>query len=141
MGRVFVARQPNVVPVYSFPERGSLQAVCMPYRGPLTRGHLVSRLRNEYIPTLRGRSVATVPLKQLVPGKVSCRQVDADARVAGFQKFTVAGKMVARCTAGGQDLSTLLLAEQGPQLRDKPRSRGVWARRVDMTRTWLVAGK
>ena len=82
----------------------------------------------------------TVPLKQLVPGKVSCRQVDADPRTAGFQNFTVAGKMVARCTAGGQDLSALLLAEQGPQLRDKPRSRGVWARRVDMTRTWLVAG-
>ena len=86
-------------------------------------------------------AVATVPLKQLVPGKVSCRQVDADPRTAGFQNFTVAGKMVARCTAGGQDLSALLLAEQGPQLRDKPRSRGVWARRVDMTRTWLVAGK
>ena len=84
--------------------------------------------------------MATVSLKQLVPGKVSCQRIDAQPRLAGFQKFTVEGRMVARCTVAGQDLSALLLAEQGPKLRDKPRSRGMWGRRVEMTKTWLVAG-
>jgi serine/threonine protein kinase/tetratricopeptide (TPR) repeat protein len=88
MGRVFLARQtdmagravvlkvgellsgecqklaklqhPNVVPVYSFHQQGSLQAVCMPYRGPLTLGHLVSRLQKENLPTLSGSALTTV---------------------------------------------------------------------------------
>ena len=81
-----------------------------------------------------------VPLKQLVPGKVTCRQVDANPRVAGFQPLTADGRLVARCTAQGRDLSALLVAERGPQLRDKPRSRGVWERRAKMTRDWLTAG-
>ena len=82
---------------------------------------------------------AAVPLKQLVPGKVACQQVDADPRAAGFQKVTIEGRMAARCSAQGQDLATLLLAERGPKLRDKPRTRGLWGRRVEMTKTWLLA--
>lgn len=88
MGRVFLARQremasrpvvlkvgellsgecqklaklqhPNVVPVYSFHQAGPLQAVCMPYRGPLTLAHLVSRLQTEHLPTLSGHALTTV---------------------------------------------------------------------------------
>ena len=84
-------------------------------------------------------AAASVPLKLLVPGKVACQQVDADPRAAGFQKVTIEGRMAARCSAQGQDLATLLLAERGPKLRDKPRTRGLWARRVEMTKTWLLA--
>ena len=84
-------------------------------------------------------ATAAVPLKLLVPGKVACQQVDADPRAAGFQKITIEGRMAARCSAQGQDLATLLLAERGPKLRDKPRTRGLWARRVEMTKTWLLA--
>lgn len=88
MGRVFLARQPNmggravvlkvgqmlsgecqklarlqhpnVVPVYSFHQSGAMQAVCMPYRGPLTLAHLVSRLQTEDLPTLSGQALTTV---------------------------------------------------------------------------------
>lgn len=101
---------------------------------------LVQLAEVEASEAVAGVVAAPVSLKRLVPGKVSCRQADANPRLAGFQKFTVEGKMVARCSAGGQDLSVLLLAEQGPRLRDKPRTRGKWARRVEMTKTWLVAG-
>ena len=86
-------------------------------------------------------AAAVVPLKQLVPGKVACQQVDADPHAAGFQKVTAEGRMAARCSAQGQDIATLLLAERGPQLRDKPRTRGLWGRRVEMTKTWLLAAK
>ena len=84
-------------------------------------------------------ATAAVPLKLLVPGKVACQQVDADPRAAGFQKVTIEGRMAARCSAQGQDLATPLLAERGPKLRDKPRTRGLWGRRVEMTKTWLLA--
>lgn len=88
MGRVFVARQralagrvvvikvghhlsnecqklaklqhPNIVPVYSFHQSGSMQAVCMPYRGSLTLGHLVDRLRSANLMTLDGKALTTV---------------------------------------------------------------------------------
>ncbi len=88
MGRVFLARQPgmgsrtvvlklgellsaecqklaklqhpNVVPVYSFHQCGGMQAVCMPYRGPLTLAHLVNRLQTENLPTLSGHALTTV---------------------------------------------------------------------------------
>ena len=80
-----------------------------------------------------------VPLKLLVPGKVACQQADADPRAAGFQKLNIAGRIAARCSAQGQDIATLLIAERGPVLRDKPRTRGLWARRVEMTKTWLLA--
>jgi serine/threonine protein kinase/Tfp pilus assembly protein PilF len=88
MGRVFLARQalpterivvlkvgtrlsnechklaklqhPNVVPVYSFHSGEKLQAVCMPYRGPLTLAHLVARLRSENLQTLDGKLLTTV---------------------------------------------------------------------------------
>ena len=82
---------------------------------------------------------AAVPLKQLVPDKVACQQIDADPHASGFQRVTVEGRMAARCAAQGQDLATLLLAERGPKLRDKPRTRGLWGRRVEMTKTWLLA--
>ena len=84
-------------------------------------------------------AAAAVPLKLLVPGRVACQQVDADPYAAGFQKVTIAGRMAARCSAQGQDIATLLLAERGSKLRDKPRTRGLWARRVEMTKTWLLA--
>ena len=88
MGRVFLARQrsmasrtivlkvgqhlsseceklaklqhPNVVPVYSFHPDGRMQAVCMPYRGPLTLAHLVARLKSENLETLSGKALTTV---------------------------------------------------------------------------------
>lgn len=53
-------QHPNVVPVYSFHQNGHAQAVCMPYRGPLTLGHLVARLQSENIRTLDGRALTTV---------------------------------------------------------------------------------
>lgn len=53
-------QHPNVVPVHSFHQHGKLQAVCMPYRGPLTLAHLVSRLRDVDLPTLNGRALTTV---------------------------------------------------------------------------------
>ncbi len=83
--------------------------------------------------------VASAPLKELVPGRVNCQQVDANPRAAGYQSVTVEGRIVARCSARGQDLTTLLVAERGPQLRDKPRTRGAWSRRYEMTKTWLLA--
>ena len=82
---------------------------------------------------------AVVSLKQLVPGKVACQQIDADPPASDLQRVTVEGRMAARCAAQGQDLATLLLAERGPKLRDKPRTRGLWGRRVEMTKTWLLA--
>ncbi|MBY0460005.1 MAG: hypothetical protein K2V38_22040, partial [Gemmataceae bacterium] len=89
MGRVFLARQPapalrvvvlkvgqhlssecqklaklqhpNVVPVYSFHQAaGSRQAVCMPYRGPLTLAHVVARLRSADLQTFDGLTLTTV---------------------------------------------------------------------------------
>lgn len=83
--------------------------------------------------------VATVPLKELVPGRVTCQQVDANPRSAGFQSVTVQGRIVARCSARGRDLMTLLVAERGLQLRDKPRTRGTLSRQIKMTKTWLLA--
>jgi serine/threonine protein kinase/Tfp pilus assembly protein PilF len=53
-------QHPNVVPVYSFHQHDRLQAVCMPYRGPLTLRHLVARLRSENLHTLDGRAFTTV---------------------------------------------------------------------------------
>lgn len=53
-------QHPNVVPVYSFHQHGGLQAVCMPYRGPLTLAHLLSRLQTEDLPTLSGHALTTV---------------------------------------------------------------------------------
>lgn len=52
-------QHPHVVPVYSFHAAGAVQAVCMPYRGPLTLAHLVARLRSENLLTLDGRFLTT----------------------------------------------------------------------------------
>ena len=88
MGRVFLARQralaarlvvlkvgphlsrecqklaklqhPNIVPVYSFHQEGTVQAVCMPYRGPLTLAHLVAKLRTEDLQTFDGKALTTM---------------------------------------------------------------------------------
>ncbi len=49
-----------MVPVYSFHQSGGMQAVCMPYRGPLTLAHLISRLQTENLPTLSGQALTTV---------------------------------------------------------------------------------
>ena len=86
-------------------------------------------------------AAAPVPLKQLVPGRVSCQQVDADPRSPGFQKANAEGRMAARCSAQGHDIATLLVAGRGPKLRDKPRTRGLWSARVEMTKTWPLADK
>jgi serine/threonine protein kinase/tetratricopeptide (TPR) repeat protein len=51
---------PNIVPIHSFHRDGPLQAVCMPYRGPLTLAHVVARLQVENLPTLSGRALGTV---------------------------------------------------------------------------------
>lgn len=53
-------QHPNVAPVYSFHQQGKLQAVCMPYRGPLTLAHLMARLQHENLPTLSGQALTTV---------------------------------------------------------------------------------
>lgn len=53
-------QHPNVVPVYSFHQRGDTQAVCMPYRGPLTLADVVARLRSEDLQTFDGRALTTV---------------------------------------------------------------------------------
>jgi serine/threonine protein kinase/Tfp pilus assembly protein PilF len=88
MGRVFLARQqalsdrlvvlkvgrhltrecqklaklqhPNIVPVYSFHQSGTVQILCMPYRGPLTLAHLVARLRTEDLQTFDGKALTTI---------------------------------------------------------------------------------
>jgi serine/threonine protein kinase len=52
-------QHPNIVPVYSFHQWGTMQAVCMPYRGPVTLAHLLSHLRDESLPTLNGRALTT----------------------------------------------------------------------------------
>lgn len=52
-------QHPNIVPVYSFHRDGARQAVCMPYRGPLTLAHVVARLRSENLQTLDGRALTT----------------------------------------------------------------------------------
>lgn len=53
-------QHPNVAPVYSFHRGGALQAVCMPYLGPVTLAHVVSRLRDTDVATLDGRALSTV---------------------------------------------------------------------------------
>lgn len=52
-------QHPNVVPVYSFHGGARVQAVCMPYRGPVTLAHLVARLRSENLLTVDGTALAT----------------------------------------------------------------------------------
>lgn len=53
-------QHPNVVPVYSFHEQGRSQAVCMPYRGPLTLAHVVARIRSADLHTFDGLTLTTV---------------------------------------------------------------------------------
>jgi eukaryotic-like serine/threonine-protein kinase len=107
MGRVFLARQsapverlvvlkvgqylsaecqrlaklqhPNVVPVYSFHQTGRAQAVCMPFRGPLTLAHLVSRLRAENLLTLDGKFLTTA---------ISAARADRHSAVAALESAT-----------------------------------------------------
>jgi serine/threonine protein kinase len=52
-------QHPHIVPVYSFHQNGRAQAVCMPYRGPLTLAHAVARLRAGNVHTLDGRALTT----------------------------------------------------------------------------------
>lgn len=118
MGRVFLARQqsptervvvlkmghhlsaecqklaklqhPNVVPVYSFHEFDEMQAVCMPYRGPLTLGHLVARLRSERFQTLDGRALTTM----IEECRKDRRQTVATASLGGTDPGTPAADVV-----------------------------------------------
>ena len=53
-------QHPNIVPVYSFHQEGTTQAVCMPYRGPLTLAHLVAKLRTEDLQTFDGKALTTM---------------------------------------------------------------------------------
>jgi eukaryotic-like serine/threonine-protein kinase len=129
MGRVFLARQPdmasravvlkvgellsgecqklaklqhpNVVPVYSFHQQGGLQAVCMPYRGPLTLAHLISRLQTEDLPTLSGHALTTViadcrktrekALPATAPAAQPAADAAADERAADRQLLRLRG--------------------------------------------------
>lgn len=129
MGRVFLARQqdmafrtvvlkvgellsgecqklaklqhPNVVPVYSFHQHHGLHVVCMPYRGPLTLAHLVSRLQTEDLPTLNGHALTTViadcrrTREKALPATAPATQPDAndqaDERAADRQLLRLRG--------------------------------------------------
>jgi serine/threonine protein kinase/regulator of sirC expression with transglutaminase-like and TPR domain len=51
---------PNVVPVYSFHPGTDLQAVCMPYLGPITLADVSRRIRTVAPTTLSGRLLTTV---------------------------------------------------------------------------------
>ena len=79
-------QHPNIVPVYSFHQQDRVQAVCMPYRGPLTLAHLVSRLRSEDYQTLDGRALTTAIIecrKSRQPSvEIIARPPEADLAVA-----------------------------------------------------------
>jgi serine/threonine protein kinase len=53
-------QHPNIVPVYSFHREGPLQAVCMPYLGPVTLAHLLERVTGEGVSTRSGVSITRV---------------------------------------------------------------------------------
>jgi eukaryotic-like serine/threonine-protein kinase len=53
-------QHPNIVPVYSFHRQGELQAVCMPYLGPVTLGHLLEKVTGEGVATRSGVSLTRV---------------------------------------------------------------------------------
>jgi serine/threonine protein kinase/tetratricopeptide (TPR) repeat protein len=53
-------QHPNIVPVYSFHREGALQAVCMPYLGPVTLAHLLERVTGQKMATRTGVSITRV---------------------------------------------------------------------------------
>jgi serine/threonine protein kinase/tetratricopeptide (TPR) repeat protein len=53
-------QHPNIVPVYSFHREGALQAICMPYLGPVTLSHLLARVTGQKLATRRGVSITRV---------------------------------------------------------------------------------
>ena len=61
----------------------------------------------------RGSDEASQALAKLIEGRVvTCELVEADARMSGFQRHDIYGRPVARCSAGGRDLATVLLAHK-----------------------------
>lgn len=75
--RLAKLQHPNVVPVYSFHQTGRAQAVCMPYRGPLTLAHLVARLRAENLMTIDGKFLTTA---------ISAARADRHSVVAALEQ-------------------------------------------------------
>jgi serine/threonine protein kinase/tetratricopeptide (TPR) repeat protein len=65
--RLAQLQHPNVAPVYSFHRDGRLQALCMPYLGPVTLAHVMHRLRTSEMSTLNGKALTTAI--------VECRRV------------------------------------------------------------------
>jgi serine/threonine protein kinase/Tfp pilus assembly protein PilF len=53
-------QHPHIVPVYSFHREGALQAVCMPYLGPVTLAHLLERVTGEKVTARSGVSITRV---------------------------------------------------------------------------------
>src|SRR5262245_34240818 len=53
-------QHPHIVPVYSFHREGPLQAVCMPYLGPVTLAHLLERVTGEGVATRSGKAITRV---------------------------------------------------------------------------------
>jgi serine/threonine protein kinase/predicted Zn-dependent protease len=82
--RLAKLQHPNVVPVYSFHQTGKAQAVCMPFRGPLTLAHLVARVRAENVMTLDGKFLTTA---------ISAARADRHSAVAALEQ--TAGETVA----------------------------------------------
>jgi serine/threonine protein kinase/Flp pilus assembly protein TadD len=57
--RLAQLQHPNVAPVYSFHREGGLQALCMPYLGPVTLAHVLHHLRGSDLSTLNARALTT----------------------------------------------------------------------------------
>jgi serine/threonine protein kinase/Tfp pilus assembly protein PilF len=53
-------QHPNIVPVYSFHRQGPLQALCMPYLGPVTLAHLLEKVTGERVENRSGVSLTRV---------------------------------------------------------------------------------
>jgi len=51
---------PNVVPIYSFHREGHLQALCMPYLGPVTLAHVLERVELAGVSTRSGKVLTEI---------------------------------------------------------------------------------
>jgi serine/threonine protein kinase/tetratricopeptide (TPR) repeat protein len=51
---------PNVVPIYSFHREGHLQALCMPYLGPVTLAHVLERVEHAGVSTRSGKVLTEI---------------------------------------------------------------------------------
>lgn len=53
-------QHPNIAPVYSFHRDGTFQAFCMPYLGPVTLGHVLTKVRDAKQSNLNGQLLSIV---------------------------------------------------------------------------------